>query len=275
MTDNDPTALADFHSHLVPDVDDGARNLDDTLFAIEAMTREGIRKILTTPHLNGSITRDREELEDRLDEVTEAWDEAAEAIGKRFPEVDFRRGHEVMLDVPDVDFSDPRVRLAGTSFVLVEWPRLHIPPGTVHVIENIVADGYRPIIAHPERYIGMDRELAEAMRWRQAGAYLQVNYGSLAGRYGGEARTTAFRLLRRGWVDYLCSDFHPRPDGKLYKAEAWEQLYDLGAQEALVHMGLTNTSRVFRDELPLPVPLLPPDRGFWGRVKAILNPDGQ
>jgi len=273
MMDNDPTSLADLHSHLVPGVDDGARDLDDTLYAIEAMTGEGIRKILTTPHLDGSLTRKPEELEERLTEVTEAWEEAALAIGERFPEVDFRRGHEVMLDVPDVDFSDPRIRLAGTSFVLIEWPRLHIPPGTVHVIENIVAAGYRPIIAHPERYIGMDRALGEAVRWRQAGAYLQVNYGSLLGRYGGEARSTAFRLLRRGWVDYLSSDFHPRPDRKLNKAEVWQQLHDLGAQEALVHMGLTNTSRVFRDELPLPVPLIPPEKGFWAKVKTILNPD--
>jgi len=272
MTDNDPTSLADVHSHLVPGVDDGARDLDDTLYAVEAMTGQGIRKILTTPHLDGSLTRDPAELEERLDHVTEAWEEAALAIGERFPEVDFRRGHEVMLDVPDVDFSDTRIRLAGTSFVLIEWPRLHIPPGTAQVLENIVADGYRPIIAHPERYIGMDRDLAEALRWRQAGAYPQVNHGPLAGRYGGEARNTAFRLLRRGWVDYLSSDFHPRPDRKLYKAEAWQQLHDLGAQEALVHMGLTNTSRVFRDELPLPVPLIPPERGFWAKVKTILNP---
>jgi protein-tyrosine phosphatase len=274
MIDNDPTALADVHSHLVPGVDDGARDLDDTLYAVEAMTGEGVRKILTTPHLDGSLTRDPAALEERLDEVTEAWEAAAIAVGERFPEVDFRRGHEVMLDIPDVDFSDPRIRLAGTSFILIEWPRLHIPPGTVHVLENIVADGYRPIIAHPERYIGMDRDLAEAMRWRQAGAYLQVNYGSLLGRYGAEARSTAFRLLRRGWVDYLSSDFHPRPEARLYKAEVWEQLHDLGAQEALVHMGLTNTSRVFRDELPLPVPLIPPEKGFWARVKTVLNPEG-
>jgi len=271
MTD-DATSLADIHSHLVPGVDDGARDLDDVLYAVEAMTRGGIRKILTTPHLDGSLTRTPELLEERLGEVTEAWEEAAAAIGTRFPEVDFRRGHEVMLDVPDVDFSDPRARLAGPSFVLIEWPRMHIPPGTVPVLQKIIEDGYRPIIAHPERYMGMDRDLAEAQRWKNAGAYLQVNYASLSGRYGAEARSTAFRLLRRGWVDYLSSDFHPRPDRSLYKAEAWERLYDLGAQEALVHLGLTNTSRVFRDETPLPVPLVPPERGVWARVKAALNP---
>ena len=275
MTDRDPSALADIHSHLVPGVDDGARDLEDTLSSVERMVRLGIRKIITTPHLDGSLTLSGEALDSRLSEVDRAFESAAEAIGRRFPEIEFRRGHEVMLDVPDASFDDPRVRMAGTSFVLVEWPRLHLPPGTIPVLERIVAAGYRPIIAHPERYIGMDRELDLAGRWRSVGAYLQVNYGSLDGRYGSDARSTAMRLLRRGWVDYLASDFHGRPDRKIYESEARERLHDLGAAEALGHLALTNPARIFRDELPLPVAPLPAEQGFWAKVKTMLGGDDQ
>ena len=74
MTDMDPGGFADIHSHLVPGVDDGAHNLDDTLEAVGRMTKLGIRKILTTPHLNGSFTRNGEEIEARLSEVDEAFD---------------------------------------------------------------------------------------------------------------------------------------------------------------------------------------------------------
>ncbi|MCH8883126.1 MAG: hypothetical protein IIA41_06455 [SAR324 cluster bacterium] len=151
MTDVDPGAFADIHSHLVPEVDDGARDLGDTLASVGRMTQLGIRKILTTPHLNGSLTRNEEAIEARLSEVDEAFERAAMAVGADFPEVDFKRGHEVMLDIPDVDFSDPRLRLAGTSFVLIEWPHLHVPPGTTRVLERMISAGYRPIIAHPER----------------------------------------------------------------------------------------------------------------------------
>lgn len=269
--DRDPTALVDIHSHLVPGVDDGARDLQDVVDAVERMTRLGIRRIVTTPHLDGSLTHDPDALEARLSEVDRAFVQAAEAVGQRFPEVEFRRGHEVMLDVPDVRFDDPRMRLAGSSFVLVEWPRLHLPPGTVQVVERIVADGFRPIIAHPERYIGIDHELELAARWRAAGAFLQVNYGSVEGRYGGDARQTAMRLLRRGWADYLASDFHARPDRKIYESEARDRLHDLGGGEALTHLALTNPGRVLRDELPLPVPPLPPERGFWAKVKTFLG----
>ena len=65
----DTTSLVDIHSHLVPGVDDGARDLDDTLYAVEAMTGAGIRKILTTPHLDGSLTREPAKLQDRLEDL--------------------------------------------------------------------------------------------------------------------------------------------------------------------------------------------------------------
>jgi len=269
--DRDPHAYADFHSHLVPGVDDGSRTVEETVDAVERMTQSGIRKIITTPHLDGSLTRDPERLEERLSSVSESFAEAADAVGREFPEVQFLRGHEVMLDTPDVDFSDPRVRLAGTQFVLLEWPRLQRPPGTTQVIRRIRAEGYLPIVAHPERYVGID--LALAHQWRAAGAFLQVNYGSLSGRHGSDARALALRFLRRGLADYLASDFHARADRKLYKDEAASIIHGLGGGEAWVHLCLTNPSRVFQEELPLPVPPLPVQRGLLARLRQILNPD--
>ncbi len=271
MTDVDPGAFADIHSHLVPGVDDGARDLGDTLASVGRMTQLGIRKILTTPHLNGSLTRNEEAIEARLSEVDEAFERAAMAVGADFPEVDFKRGHEVMLDIPDVDFSDPRLRLAGTSFVLIEWPHLHVPPGTTRVLERMISAGYRPIIAHPERYIGIDRKLGVIARWREDGAYLQVNHGSLSGRYGAAAKGIAARLLRRGWADYLASDFHAQSQAGIYFKDVWEKLEALGAGESLTNLCLTNPSRVFRDEIPLPVPPLPPEIGLWARVKGMMS----
>jgi protein-tyrosine phosphatase len=271
VTHRDPTALVDIHNHLVPGVDDGARDLAAVLASVERLTRQGIRRIVTTPHIDGSLSRDPDRLESRLSKVSEAWERAAAAIAESFPEVAFHRGHEICMDVPEVDFSDPRIRMAGTSFVLIEWPRLQLPPGTVAVLTRIREKGIRAIVAHPERYAGMSAALGIAGQWRDAGAALQVNYGSLVGRYGPDAQSNAIRLLRRGWVDYLASDFHGHASLKVYKDEAWAMLVEFGAEEMLNYLCRTNPSRVIMDEPPLPVPVLPPERRFWARFRRMLS----
>jgi protein-tyrosine phosphatase len=270
---SDPTSFADIHNHLVPGVDDGARTVEDTLASVEQMTREGIRKIITTPHVEASLTRNWPLLNKHLDAVSEAFHRAAEAVAGSFPEVEFRRGHEVMLDVPDPDLSDPRLRLAESSFVLVEWPRHYLPPGTGMVLERLVDSGVRPVVAHPERYVGINLDVAWS--WREAGALLQVNYGAFLGRYGASAQRLALRLLRRGWVDVLASDFHGRGNQGVDRKEAWRRITEIGGEEILPYLCLTNPRRILRDELPLAVPPLVPERGFWSRVKEVFHPEGE
>ena len=272
METTDTTSFVDIHSHLVPGVDDGARDIPSVLHSVGRMTRISIRRILTTPHIQGSLTLDPEQLEIRLRDVAEAWERAADVIGEKYPEVEFKAGYEVLLDVPNADLSDPRIRMAGTSFVLIEWPFLKLPSGTVAILRKIIRCGYRPIVAHPERYSGMGQQLELVSEWRAMGAYLQMNFGSLVGRYGRRAQAMAYRLLRRGWVDYMASDFHGHPGLKIYKNEAAAALKALGAEEVFSVLCRTNPSRLLMDEIPLTVPLLPVEKSFWARVRASLNP---
>jgi protein-tyrosine phosphatase len=264
--------LGDFHNHLVPGVDDGSGTVDDAIEGIERMSATGFVRIVTTPHLDASLlVREPSRAAEYLERVGDGFRLVAERANARFPELDFRRGQEVRLDVPECDFSDERLRLGGTGFVLIEWPRFQIPPETVAVLSRFRVQGVRPIVAHPERYGGAQRELGLLAEWKRAGAYLQMNYGSLVGRYGPEVRNAALALLREGLIDYLCTDFHGRPELSLYTEEAIHKLEEAGASEQLVLLGVTNPQRMFMDEAPLPAPRLPAERGFWGKVRELFH----
>lgn len=267
----DGPPLGDLHSHLIPGVDDGVPDLPSALEAVARLAAAGVRRIVTTPHLRGSLTRDPEGFRERMAEVDDAWDRVAGAVSRGHPDLIFRRGHEVELDLPNPDLSDPRVRLGGTSYVLVEWSRFRIPPGTTEVIARLGEKGVRPILAHPERFGGLSRRFDLVEEWRRSGLLLQVNHDSLTGRHGSKVRQRAVRLLERGWVDLLSSDFHGWPGVGPGIEEARALLEGLEGGEHFELLCSTNPRHVMADEETRAVPPLEGARGLWDRLVNIFT----
>ena len=255
--------MIDFHNHLLPGVDDGAADLDQSRAALEAMRAQGVDTIVATAHLSASITERPELLERRLAEIDEGFAQVAALAAAEFPELRLERGVELMLDSPFPDLSDPRVRLAGTRFVLFEFPGMIVPPHSVQAVSALGGRGCYPILAHPERYGGFE-DLDLAWEWRAEGALLQVNTGSLLGRYGSRAEKMAWSLLAAGMVDYLSSDYHAR--GRLSIAECHQRLVREGAQEQLDLLSEGNPRRMLAGEPPRPVPPLPDALPFWRKL---------
>ncbi len=270
--DNLAGSLTDLHSHLVPGVDDGATTLEEALEGVGRMVALGIRTIVTTPHLDGSLTSDPEALAVRLSEVDHAFEALRSAAARLHPELVLRRGHEVRLDRPDPDLSDPRLRLGGSDTVLIEWPGFLIPPETPSVLRNLASQGVRPLIAHPERYRGYDPAFTLVRRWKEAGALLQVNFGSLAGRYGHVPRVEAFRLLELGLVDCLSSDFHGRPHLRLYVEEARAMFDELNGAVSWDILTGENPRRIAIGEDPMAVPPLEGGGlGLLDRIRSLFE----
>jgi protein-tyrosine phosphatase len=184
--------------------------------------------------------------------------------------MELHRGFEIMMDVPDPDLADARLRLAGTRFILVEWPWSGVPPSTLRVLARLKESGLTPVLAHPERYRGLE-DLGLAGAWRRAGALLQVNYGSLVGRYGGLPQKRALDLLERGWVDVLSSDFHGRPHLSPDLEEAREVMSELDGADQFEILSGVNTLRLLRDLDPVPVPALAVERGIWRRLRTLFR----
>lgn len=258
--------MIDFHNHVIPGVDDGAQELEQALAALETFVSQGASVVVATPHVQGAATLGQ--LDATLGPIDRAWETLTAAAAERFPNLRLERGAEVMLDVPSPDLSDPRLRLAGTPFVLVEFPFMTVPPNANQAIFDLKMAGWRPVLAHPERYHNASAALTDAEGWRRSGAVLQVNAGSLLGRYGEGPRRLAWGLVEKGWADYICSDFHAR--GSCHTALAVEALEQAGGAAQAHLLTHENPSRLLAGQPPLPVgPLLRQRAPLWRRVLGL------
>lgn len=235
------------------------------------MAEQGVTTIITTPHLRASLLQQPVDLEDYFELVDSAWEALSEMVSAEFPQIRLERGFEIMLDTPQIDLSDPRLRLAGGKFVLVEFPFAVLPPNSSQILSGIKKAGYHPIVAHPERYVDMDGELKIASEWRRVGASLQVNAGSLVGMYRPRAERLAWGLLRRGMVDYLSSDYHARGEPQVSAAvSALEKVRGHTQAELLTKV---NPNNILNNTPPLDVAPIPrADRG-WRKWLHIKGPD--
>jgi len=256
--------MLDFHNHLMPGVDDGAADIGEASAGLAMLRGQGVECVITTPHLRGSLIERPRELEGYFDVMETAWQSLKDLAAAEFPGLRIERGAEVMLDVPRLDLSDGRLRLAGTSFVLLEFPFMNIPPHSTLAIRDLTQAGWIPIIAHPERYRNIPTNYDLVQDWRDSGARIQVNSGSLIGYYGANAKRVAWGLLERGCVDYLSSDYHAR--GKCAIQDAAAVLKRRGATAQLRALTKTNPERLLRNEMPVPVPPLDQhDAPLWRR----------
>jgi protein-tyrosine phosphatase len=258
--------MIDFHNHLIPGVDDGAADAEQTREAVETFLSQGVDRVVCTPHVSGEATRRPAEMAELMERLDAGWLQAQE-VAKDFPGMTLMRGAEIMLDTPDPDVSDPRVRLAGTRFVLVEFPFMAVPPHGPRALFQLKMAGWAPVVAHPERYHNAADDFSDAEEWRRVGALLQVNSGSLLGRYGPKAQSLAWGLLERGWADYLSTDWHAR--GRCPAQEARRALADRGAEEQAVLLTETNPERLLASQAPLPVPPVQTAAPLWRRLLGL------
>jgi protein-tyrosine phosphatase len=255
--------MIDFQNHVIPGVDDGAADVEQAEEALRELASQGVTTVVATPHLSGALSTSPAALEQALAEIDRGWAELL-AVAPGVAGVTLLRGAEVMLDTPAPDLSDPRVRLAGTAFVLVEFPFMTVPPFASAALFEQKMKGWIPVLAHPERYSNLHEDLSDAEEWTRVGALLQVNSGSLLGRYGEVPRRMAWALLERGMVSYLSSDYHAR--GRCHVADGRAALEARGAGEQAALLMETNPQRLLDGLAPLPVAPIGAAPSLWRRL---------
>lgn len=256
MTTPKRTQLADIHNHLTPAVDDGSRSIEESLRHLRTWAADGATRVAVSPHLNGTLVHKPGALEERLAVLRAGFDALSRACEGRDDVPELRFGQEILVPTAytaEALFSQPGVGLEHTPYVLIEFG-FHLGADPVEVIEAILSSGRRPVVGHPERYLrdGAPVTLETIRRWKEAGAVLQVNDGSILGGYGPVIEELAWRMIREGLTDLLSSDSHAdyRP---VSLAETWQALVDHGAADSARLLMSENPQRVLRGEETLRV----------------------
>ncbi|NNK48517.1 MAG: hypothetical protein HKP01_06570 [Gemmatimonadetes bacterium] len=255
-------ALVDLHCHFVPGVDDGARDIDEAIAQLTEYDRQNIKTVVTTPHLAASASRGQ-----WRDDIDAAFAELSAAAARVCPDIKLGLSFEFRLDDPDADLSDRRIGLGDGGRLLVEFPMLALPAYPDRMLEIVLASDWIPVLAHPERYSGVERAYGWIARWREMGALMCLNAGSLWGEHGGEAQRVARRMLADSSVDMIASDNHARPHRAATVRQAWDYLADSGCEEQATLLTAVNPTAVLAGDRLVAVPPCEPRSGWVDRLR--------
>lgn len=191
--------LTDWHSHILPGVDDGFKDMDESLKALALMEELGVSNLWLTPHVMEDCPNETKNLMRRFEELKLSYN----------GNITLHLASENMLDAL---FEE---RLEANDFLpigekgnhlLVETSYFNPPMNMIDMLGHIKSKGYFPVLAHPERYRYMDE--TDYRRIKDMGALFQANYFSLIGAYGNTAQKKLIWLLKQGMIDMMGSDLH-------------------------------------------------------------------
>lgn len=193
--------MVDIHCHILPEVDDGAKTWDVAVAMCRMAAEDGIDHIVASPHANSEYLYNREEHEQRLDQLR-----ALVAGQLQFSlGCDFHFSYE---NIQDLLANPDRYCIGNTRYLLVEFSDFSLPPNVGDLLLNLSANGITPIITHPERNPILQRTPKMVLQWAANGALVQVTANSLTGRWGGTAKKVAEFLAKNGAVHVLATDAH-------------------------------------------------------------------
>jgi len=240
--------MVDIHSHILPGLDDGSKNLEESVAMVKMAAESG------TPHASLQYSF-------KPDAVRQRAAELAAAV----PEVQIYTGCDFHLSFDNIQdaIANPRKYTINQSqYLLVEFPDMVTFTTTPQIFTELRRAGMIPIVTHPERNTFLQEKLDEMARWVEDGAYVQITAQSFLGLFGKRARDSAHEMMKRGLVHFVASDAHDLTHRTTRMRESFEHIADRFGKDAAERVFVQNPAAVVAGE-PLPEPPEPPSRKPW------------
>ena len=193
----------DIHSHLLPNIDDGAKSLLDTIAMIKSLNSLGFTQYITTPHIiSGFWDNTSISIQDNLSATVNSFP-------KELNSTVLNVAAEYMMDSNFLKlFKTEKLLTLKENCVLVEMSYINAPLNLYDIIFQLQIAGYKPVLAHPERYNFYHFNLDEYRKLKNSGCYFQLNLLSAVGYYGPKISEVSDYLLKNNFIDFVGSDVH-------------------------------------------------------------------
>jgi len=213
--------MIDIHCHILPSIDDGAASLTESLMMAREAQKQGIRKIVATPHhQNGKFINTR-------DQILGIVDYMNGKLRSENIQVEILPGQETRIygDIlEDLEKKEILTLNGNSRYILIDFPENHIPYYTTQLFFDMQIAGYTPIIAQPERNRELFVNPDKLYRLVRNGALIQVKAGSVVGRGGKGIRSFVEQMLRSNLVHFIASDAHNGKKRNYLMREAFQEI---------------------------------------------------
>ncbi len=237
--------MIDFHSHIIPNIDDGSTSMKDTINMINEARQAGFTEIISTSHyIQKYYDLDCFEREKILDIIKKKVSEKKEINIKLY------LGSEIYFtpEIIELVKNKKASTINNTRYLLFELPMNTKPLFVKEMVYELMQNGYIPIIAHPERYSYVQENIRYIEELAGMGVLFQSNYGSIIGMYGNSAKKTLKKLLKNNLISFLGSDVHRT--GQIYPKipKTLKKLRKILSIEELEKLTTLNAQKVLKDE---------------------------
>ncbi|MBK9538371.1 MAG: capsular biosynthesis protein [Flavobacteriales bacterium] len=193
----------DVHSHFIPGIDDGAPTLEASMELLRAMRELGFTKVVTTPHVMSDGYKNSPEI------ILGGLEKVRAEIAAQGLDITIDAAAEYYLDHEfEQKIQHKEVLTFGKDLLLFELPFISEPNILLQVIFAMQTQGYRPVLAHPERYGYWATDLSKLEQLKERGVLFQLNTIALCGAYGPSVKRSAEKLVDNGWYELIGSDCH-------------------------------------------------------------------
>jgi protein-tyrosine phosphatase len=254
--------MIDIHCHILPGLDDGSPDLEESVAMLRLAAQTGTTDIVATPHSDLQYAFDPAVVEGKIAELTEA----AAGLVRIHYGCDFHLHYE---NVHDALASPSKYAVNHKTYVLVELSELLIVKTAEGILERMRAAGMIPIITHPERNSILQQRIDQLGSWVGSGCCIQVTAQSLLGGFGRKAKAFSEELMQRGLVQFVASDGHDREHRPPRLDLACRLVRDRYGEATAERLFTTNPAAVLAGEdLPREATELPPPRRRWWRLSG-------